>query len=85
MEVELNTMYLSPEEVEEISNYLQTVEMEELISECDFNKVNELEIYPGVWNDSDGTKKYIKENYDNLCSFLVRAAKEKNYVIVERG
>jgi len=83
-EVELDTMYLSPEEVEEISNYLQTVKMDELISKCDFDKVNELEIYPGVWNDDEDSKKYIKDNYDMLFSFLVGAAKEKNYVIVER-
>ena len=85
MEVELNTMYLSPEEVEEISNFLQIVEMDELILECDFDKVNELEIYPGTWNDDEETKKYLVDNYNILFSFFERASQNKNYVIVERG
>ena len=85
MKINLNTSYLTPIEVKEIYNYLQSVCIEELFDNCDFDEVRRKNIYPGDWDISRGHKEYVVENYNKLNHFLERSVMAKNYIIVESG
>lgn len=85
MKINLNTSYLTPFEINEIYNYLQSVSIVELFNNCDFDEVRRKNIYPGGWNKSRGHKEYLVENYNKLNFFLERSVMAKNYIIVESG
>lgn len=84
-EEELGVSYITNDEVVSIFDYLRTVKIDELIKDCDFDKLNGLGIYPEIWSESEELKKYVRENYDNLFSFFERAKNNKDYIVVERG
>ncbi len=81
--IDLNASYLNPEEVKIIMSHLNKVSIESLFDKCDFNEVKEKKIYPGGWDMSFETKKYVADNFNRLVLFLNRSIKGGNFVISE--
>lgn len=85
MEEELDVSYITDDEVVSVFYFLRTVKIDELINDCDFDKLNGLGIYPEIWSEDEELKKYVRENYDKLFSFFERVKNNENYIVFERG
>jgi len=83
--INMDVSYLKPEELIKILSYLKSISIKELFDSCDFEEVNRINIYPGNWDPSEGTRNYIVSTFEDIYSFIERAIEEDNYVISEIG
>ena len=67
----------TPEEVKEISDFLENLDDSELKSRLDPKKMNEMKIYPSVWNDESDIEEeweYAKHSLDTVKQFIKEAS-----------
>ena len=67
----------TPEEVKEISDFLENLDDSELKSRLDPKKMNEMKIYPSVWNDESDIEEeweYAKYSLDAVKQFIKEAS-----------
>ena len=67
----------TPKEVKEISTFLNQLDDSELKSRLDPKKMNELGIYPSIWNDDTNIEaewEYAKYSLDAMKQFIKEAA-----------
>ena len=80
--LELSQSFVNPLKIAEIISGLKKIDFNQIVSKADFDTFNQIRLYPEIWSNSTEHKDYIKEHYDSLFSFLQRAKKEKDYIIV---
>jgi Domain of unknown function (DUF1877) len=73
-------MYLTPEEVVEIHQQLETIEMEAFRQRFDAEKMTDAGIYPNIWDHSDALE-YLEENFLILKSTFSMASNKQEALI----
>ena len=79
---ELSQGFVNTNEIKEIISKLESIKIEDIIEKANFDTFNEIGIYPEIWSNSDEHKEYVKDHYSNIFSFLQRANKESDFIIV---
>jgi hypothetical protein len=70
---------LTPEEVIEVSKALAPITADKLKRKCDWQSMNDSEIYPQGWHAGD--EEYIAENFSHLKKLYESAARRRMSVI----
>ncbi len=73
--------YLIPKEVKQINEQIKTISAEELRIKYNPKQMEELEIYPEVWDDDEETINYLLDNFELVQHFYAEAA-EKDMAII---
>ncbi len=81
--IDMGIGYVTPAQVKEIFNNLEKVNINQLLKECDFVKLNELGIYPKSWSGQEGDIDYVFNNYEKLLNFLQIASDQNKFVLSE--
>jgi hypothetical protein len=75
--------YLDTVDINKIITCMNEIDIHDRVSMLNFEELNENNIYPEGWAKDDESQQYIKLHFKNLLSFLTRAYKNKEYVIVK--
>jgi len=73
--------YLTPEEVVELNNEISKITVEGLKQNFNPEKMNELDIYPSIWNEGDDAFDYLVEGFLSVQHIFAEAAKNKEAMI----
>lgn len=73
--------YLTPEEVVELNNEISKITVADLKQNFNPEKMNELEIYPSIWNEGDDAFEYLVEGFVSVQNIFASAAKNKEAII----
>lgn len=80
--VTTNLSFLKKTEILQILFCLGKVNLRESWNELDFNKLNQEDIYPGVWTRSNEDFEYVMFYYTKLREFLKSAVEEDECVVL---
>ena len=73
--------YLTPEEVVELNNEISKITVEDLKKKFNPEKMNQLEIYPSIWNEGDDAFEYLMEGFSSVQQIFAEAAKNNEAII----
>jgi len=73
--------YLTPEQVKELNNALKKLSDLDLQKNYDFEKMNNLDIYPNFWTDQRDEMTYLLQHFSKLKDFYATAAINDQAVI----
>lgn len=75
--------YLFPDEVREISNFLNEISSETLLLRYNPAILMEYQIHPDIWwvQEQDKTIRSIRKYYTDLVYFFQEAARSENYIL----
>ena len=73
--------YLNSEEVFELNNEISKITIEGLKQNFNPEKMNELDIYPSIWNEGDDAFDYLVEGFLSVQHIFAEAAKNKEAMI----
>lgn len=79
--LELDTNYLTVEEIAEINSFLDRIDFENVLKEYDFERLNQHRVYPEGW-EREKDKSYLQDNFRELKNFIEKAFESKKYIIV---
>ena len=73
--------FLSPNKVKFWNKIIAKISKEDLRQKFNPKKMNELDIYPSMWNEGEAVFEYLWENFENLKKFYNQASKEEQVII----
>lgn len=73
--------YLTVLEVKEIYNEISQITPEELRGRYDAGKMEELGIYPNIWDDDQESLNYLLDSYNDVLEVYSEAAKNNQAII----
>jgi hypothetical protein len=73
--------YLKTEQVTEVYRELAKISRAEFRNKYDHSKMNDNEVYPSGWQDSDDEKDYLADNFEELKKFYSKAVQERQAII----
>lgn len=73
--------YLTVLEVKEIYNEISKISTEELRTRYDAEKMEELGIYPNVWDDNEESLDYLLDSYKDVLKVYSEAVKNNQAII----
>lgn len=73
--------YLTPKEVVELNNEISKITVADLKQNFNPEKMNELEVYPSIWNEGDDAFEYLVEGFESVQHIFAEAAKNKEAMI----
>lgn len=76
---------INSREIKEISEALKNIDHAYLKKRYNPQKMTELEIYPDMWDDDEENLDYCLENFDELKSFVSKAARNSLGVVFYLG
>ncbi len=79
--------YLSETKVSQILSLLNQIDKNEFLETYNSKELNDYGIYPMIWHDDESSDKFynkndIKEGFEALVKLFIRAADNKNYILV---
>lgn len=74
--------YLDNVDIKVLYQLMEEVDINKRIEDTDFEKLNQVGIYPENWTNSKDQKEYVEYHFSNLKLFLKRALDNGNYIIV---
>lgn len=72
---------LLPDEVKYLNEMLKTISVEDLKARFDPAKMNELEIYPLIWDEGEDAFDYLIDGFDTLKNVYETAAQNNEAII----
>ena len=73
--------YLTCDQVKEVNNALINIFVKDIKINYDAQKMNELNIYPGHWDNSEDSKNWADRFFEDLKAFYANAAKSELAII----
>jgi hypothetical protein len=73
---------LRPDQVRAVAVALAGVDPAELGQRYSASRMDELDIYPGIWDEGDVLEEYLLPNFDALVRFYAAAADEDSSVLL---
>lgn len=73
--------YLTVLEVKEIYNEISQITPEELRGRYDAEKMEELGIYPNIWDDNEESLDYLLDSYNDVLEVYSEAVKNNQAII----
>jgi hypothetical protein len=73
--------YLTPEQVVELNAQIANISIVDLKQKYDPKKMNEIEVYPSIWDEGDEAFDYLAQYFKDLQQVYADAAKNGEAVI----
>ena len=73
--------YLTPEQVAELNNEISTITIADLKQKFNPKKMNELEVYPTIWDEGDDAFDYVADGFLTLQNVFADATKNEEAII----
>jgi hypothetical protein len=73
--------YLTPEQVVELNAQIANISIADLKQKYDPKKMNEIEVYPSIWDEGDEAFDYLAQYFKDLQQVYADAAKNGEAVI----
>ena len=73
--------YLTPEQVAELNNEISTITIADLKQKFNPKKMNELEVYPTIWDEGDDAFDYVADGFLTLQNVFAEATKNEEVII----
>lgn len=73
--------YLTPDEVVELNNEISIITAADLKQKFNPEKMNELQIYPSIWDEGDDAFDYLIEGFLSVQYIFAEAAKNNEAII----
>lgn len=73
--------YLTVLEVKEIYNEISKITLEELRGRYDAEKMEQLGIYPNIWDDNEESVDYLLDSYNDVLEVYSEAVKNNQAII----
>ncbi|WP_447637856.1 YfbM family protein [Flavobacterium microcysteis] len=73
--------YLTPEDVAELNNEISTITIADLKQKFNPEKMNELEVYPTIWDEGDDAFDYVADGFSTLQNVFADATKNGEAII----
>lgn len=73
--------YLTVLEVKEIYNEISKITPEELRGRYDAEKMEQLDIYPNIWDDNEESLGYLLDSYNDVLEVYSEAVKNNQAII----
>lgn len=73
--------YLTVLEVKEIYNEISKITLEELRERYDAEKMEQLGIYPNIWDDNEESVDYLLDSYNDVLEVYSEAVKNNQAII----
>lgn len=73
--------YLTPEQVAELNNEISTITIADLKQKFNPKKMNELEVYPTIWDEGDDTFDYVADGFLTIQNVFAEATKNEEAII----
>jgi Domain of unknown function (DUF1877) len=67
--------YLTPEQVVELNAQIANISIADLKQKYDPKKMNEIEVYPSIWDEGDEAFDYLAQYFKDLQQVCAEAAK----------
>jgi len=72
--------YLTPEQVKELNEQISKISETELAAKYDAKKMAELEVYPGIWDDTNALN-YLSDYFKDVQKIYAEAAENNEAII----
>jgi Domain of unknown function (DUF1877) len=73
--------YLTPEQVAQLNSEISAITTADLRQKFNPEKMNELEIYPSIWDEGDGAFEYIADGFLTVQNVFADATKNGEAII----
>lgn len=73
--------YLTPEQVAELNNEISTITIADLKQKFNPKKMNELEVYPTIWDEGDDAFDYVVDGFLTIQNVFANATKNEEAII----
>jgi len=73
--------YLTPENVAELNNEISKITTADLKQKFNPEKMNELEVYPTIWDEGDDAFDYVADGFSTLQNVFADATKNGEAII----
>ena len=73
--------YLTLEQVAELNNEISTITIADLKQKFNPKKMNELEVYPTIWDEGDDAFDYVADGFLTLQNVFAEATKNEEAII----
>jgi hypothetical protein len=73
--------YLTPEQVAELNNEISTMTLADLKEKFNPERMNELEVYPTIWDEGDDAFDYLAHGFSTVQHVFANATKNGEAII----
>jgi len=73
--------YLTSEQVAELNNEISTITIADLKQKFNPKKMNELEVYPTIWDEGDDAFDYVADGFLTIQNVFAEATKNEEAII----
>lgn len=73
--------YLTPDKVSSLNDLIKDIDSLSLKANFNPSKMNELEIYPSIWDDGDEAFEYLQKGFEDVQQLFANAANQEKAII----
>ena len=73
--------YLTPEQVSDLNNEISSITIAELKGRFNPKKMNELDVYPTIWDEGDDAFEYVADGFSTLQNTFAKATRNGEAII----